>query len=910
MTKLFLSALLFLCPIISYPSMNPMLIKDKISSYNAAEYIGFYKDSTLIHTIHTVSDPLNDKLFKPVTDRNINMGIDDKIYWFRFDIDNRSNGTQWHIDMEVPVINQVKVYLQKSNGEILKLCEGGLEIRGKRFLENKSSLHCPLPLETNQINRVYIQVQTSSYLILPVWIRSTESLIRKNQEKTGFLYFFIGIIVAAILMNLILFFITRDTHYFLLFAALVLMTITGFFQYGIELWPNMPVFLKIRMRILTVSAVFMLLSYLISQLLELKKYRLFHQLYNLLLYILVAYILLIVAPFIPNSYMNKISPYIALLITVTYFITSIYFILKKNSFATYLLLYVLGFLISFSIWYLLLNNYIGYSLLSFHANFISGSMFGILLTLGVTSKIKEFDMVQFHNRYYRSINQQLQTEIDERKKIELELRENEEKYRQIFNLSPEAIILTELKTGKIIEFNNKLCEITGYDKEYITGKSTIDLKLIGENKRNELIGLLQSTNRIIGIELSFSTETGETKHCILNSILLNIPEEPRIISVLSDITSLINNQIEIRKLSTAVENSANSIIITSPDGTIEYVNPAFSQISGYHYSEVVGKKPSILKSSYHTQQFYKELWEKILNGNTWKGEFFNKNKNGNLFWERATISPVINRDTGAIINFVAIKEDITESKQQMEELIRSENQLRELNATKDKFFSIIAHDLMDPFNAMFGFSNLLVEAINNNANTDSLNYAGIIKQSALRIFNLLQNLLLWSRSQSNKIRIQPQVVNIHEMVKDVLSVLGPSANNKKIDLRLNIDNNLKAFIDYNLISTVIRNLTMNAIKFTGEKGIVEISASIENEILHFLVSDTGIGIKKEHMKHLFNIDNTFISKGTEDETGTGLGLIICKEFVEFHGGTIWAESVYGHGSKFIFTIPAGMNIMM
>ncbi len=222
---------------------------------------------------------------------------------------------------------------------------------------------------------------------------------------------------------------------------------------------------------------------------------------------------------------------------------------------------------------------------------------------------------------------------------------------------------------------------------------------------------------------------------------------------------------------------------------------------------------------------------------------------------------------------------------------------------KDKFFSIISHDLMNPFNALLGFTNILKDAVKENDQKEIEECSTIVHQSASRISNLLQNLLVWSRMHNGKIQFSPKLARIEELVSNTLMVLSPVAQNKEIKLNWSLDGDITATLDTNMIGSVLQNLVTNAIKFTKKGGEVRVSAFIESENLNIEVADTGVGMTDEQIQKLFRLDKTASSRGTEDEVGTGLGLIISKEFIEMHHGKIWAESTLGKGSKFCFRIP-------
>ena len=234
-------------------------------------------------------------------------------------------------------------------------------------------------------------------------------------------------------------------------------------------------------------------------------------------------------------------------------------------------------------------------------------------------------------------------------------------------------------------------------------------------------------------------------------------------------------------------------------------------------------------------------------------------------------------------------------------------ELNELNASKDKFFSIIAHDLKNPFNTIIGFSEMLNEEIKSGDSTRIEKYSGMINTSAVQTLRLLENLLEWAKSQTGKILFNPIPINLSGLFNEEFSMLNDMATGKNIELKSSFPDDLTVLADKNMLKTILRNLISNAIKFTHKNGKVEVKAIIDNKQVEISVSDSGIGMTKETMAKLFRIDANLSTRGTENEKGTGLGLFLCKEFVEKHGGKIWVESESGKGSIFKFVLPSDLN---
>ena len=230
-------------------------------------------------------------------------------------------------------------------------------------------------------------------------------------------------------------------------------------------------------------------------------------------------------------------------------------------------------------------------------------------------------------------------------------------------------------------------------------------------------------------------------------------------------------------------------------------------------------------------------------------------------------------------------------------------ELSELNETKDKFFSIIAHDLKSPFTGVKGFAELLEDELRHSDNAEVSSYVEAIQNSSDRAMHLLDNLMEWARSQTGKIAFNPVELNLSDQVNEALSVYSEAARKKSITMVTQIDDRVTVYADRRMLNSILHNLVSNAIKFCHAKGEVEIkSKGLDGEVL-ISVSDNGIGMQDNILQHLFHIDKKTGREGTHGEPSTGLGLQLCKEFVEKHQGKIWAESVEGQGTTFYFTLP-------
>ncbi len=242
-------------------------------------------------------------------------------------------------------------------------------------------------------------------------------------------------------------------------------------------------------------------------------------------------------------------------------------------------------------------------------------------------------------------------------------------------------------------------------------------------------------------------------------------------------------------------------------------------------------------------------------------------------------------------------------KEREEEIRKKNEELREINESKDKFFSIIAHDLRSPFQGLLGVSKILTEEFESLSQDELRYFINTLNDALQNQYKFLDDLLSWSRIQSNRMEFNPKKLNLSLQIEDILMLLYHNIKNKKITLHNKIDANLSIYADENMLALLLRNLISNAIKFTPSGGLVEIYALDRQADVLIDVNDKGVGISDENVQKLFRIDKQFTTAGTNQEKGNGLGLVLCKEIIEKHGGKIWAESSPGKGSSFKFILP-------
>ena len=339
---------------------------------------------------------------------------------------------------------------------------------------------------------------------------------------------------------------------------------------------------------------------------------------------------------------------------------------------------------------------------------------------------------------------------------------------------------------------------------------------------------------------------------------------------------------------------------------VEFVNDRFCEVLNLDRQEFI-RNPGVINDfifEADKAEFVKKNIEANLNTIPfkWEGRFIVKTQ---LIWVHFESVPrrLANND----IIWTGTLNDISE-RRKAEQLINSKNQeLEKLNAEKDKFLSIIAHDLKSPFNSIIGFSEVLIEQVQSDDLESIQEYAEIIRNSSERAMNLLSNLIQWSQSQTGRINFNPKYFEIGDIINEIVLLFSEIAAQKSITIIDKSTVKLPVYADKAMISTVLRNLISNAVKFSSPGGRIYISAELIHNEVKISVRDTGVGMTQSVIEKIFRIDTKYSTPGTQNETGTGLGLILCKEFVEKHKGKIYVESEPCNGSIFYFTIPCNAN---
>ncbi|TGL15268.1 PAS domain-containing sensor histidine kinase [Leptospira meyeri] len=364
----------------------------------------------------------------------------------------------------------------------------------------------------------------------------------------------------------------------------------------------------------------------------------------------------------------------------------------------------------------------------------------------------------------------------------------------------------------------------------------------------------------------------------------------------------------------SIDTISESILWLDSQGNIVFVNDAACQNYGYTKEELLSMQMFQVDPLFNLET-WNAHWQEILERKTFSIETINQRKDGTSFPIEVTVNLV--EYAGKQYN-CAIVRNITERKLAETNLRESAIRLAELNSSKDKFFSIIAHDLRGPLGTQREFTKILSEKDSNFSEIERTTYLKMLEESSDLVYSLLENLLDWARSQSGNINYQPLFIQFFDLVERVIGLLTLSANKKQVTISNQIPKNQVIYADLFMIETVIRNLISNAIKYSNANTEVSVGVLHQNKKVHskskleteklttesqineiiFFVKDRGVGMKQEQIENLFRLDHKSSTKGTAQEPGTGLGLILCKEFLEKQGGKIWVESESGVGSTF------------
>lgn len=528
--------------------------------------------------------------------------------------------------------------------------------------------------------------------------------------------------------------------------------------------------------------------------------------------------------------------------------------------------------------------------------------------------------------------------------LKRQLLEKESQFESLFEQA--AVGLARLNINfQLIDVNKKFCEFTGYSKKRML-EMTIeeiihpdDQEMGSLNKHKIIVGVIphyQTEKRIIrndGVviwgRVTISVAVNDSGMpgyliCVLEEITDKKRSEQEVAKYREHLEEIVKSRTsELRKFLQVVEQSPISVIITDTEGLIEFVNPKFTENTGYSVDEVFHKKPNILKSGHHSVDFYNVLWKTIKKGNIWQGEIANKKRNGDIFWESTKIFS-IKDDQNKIKHFVTVKEDITEKKRievaveervalldmnrramlnMMEDLSEAKKGAEAATQAKSAFLANMSHEIRTPMNSVLGFLSLVLD--DPELGTEHHKNLMTAYSSARDLLGLINNILDISKLESGKIELEKVPFFLPKLMHETLQTLNIIAKEKglRLDLKIEPAIPLNVIGDSARLKQILINLIGNAIKFT-EKGSVQVLLKpwSDKNFIHFSINDTGIGINDTRLKKIFEPFTQADSSTSRRFGGTGLGTTISRQLVELMDGEIWVDSELNKGSSFQFTI--------
>ncbi len=492
-------------------------------------------------------------------------------------------------------------------------------------------------------------------------------------------------------------------------------------------------------------------------------------------------------------------------------------------------------------------------------------------------------------------------DITERKMAEELLKLNEKKFHNLFYYHSAVKLIIDPETGNIVEANKAAAAFYGWPEETLQSMNISQINALhpeGVKKEIENARTLKKTN----FEFQHRKADDSLVDVEVFSSRIEIDSKEFLHSIVHDISEKKKAEEKLKLLNRAVEASSVSVIITNADGNINYVNPYFTELTGYSYEETIGKNPRILKSGNQPKEFYDNLWNTINSGKDWAGEFLNRKKNGELYWESGVISPIVNSN-GKVTNFVNIKEDITHKKKMLEDLVAAKEKAEESDKLKTAFINNISHEIRTPLNGILGFGHLIAEF--DLSAEKRREYFKHINHSSDRLLNTITDYMDMAMIVSKTMKVNKKEFILAPVFETITKKTKQLCADQKINFNIEIPLDSKDLIVYSnpeFIQKILRKLLDNAIKFTRE-GSISCGYKIKTEHIEFFVKDTGSGIDSDKLNVIFEMFSQEDSSMTREYDGNGLGLSIAKDLATLIGGKIQATSEKGKGSEFTFTIP-------
>lgn len=494
------------------------------------------------------------------------------------------------------------------------------------------------------------------------------------------------------------------------------------------------------------------------------------------------------------------------------------------------------------------------------------------------------------------------------------LQASEERYFTLVEDAP-AMICRFDKNGILSYVNSQYCQIYGLKQEELLGSCFYDM--VPDEDRDFVVQNVQKLTKehpINEYEYRVMLADGKIRwQRWIDRALLN--SDGGIVeyqSVGMDFTKLKETEAALiestSKLQAIVHNTVVGIGVVNDQGNYILVNKRFLEMMGYDSEDDIYQMNNIDLTHPDFIETSKENLSQLLNGevNEYNIEKKYIRKDGSEFWGDLYVSP-IRKINGKITEVVGIITDINEKKQFELQLKENEQKLKELNTTKDKLFSIIAHDVKNPFNAILGFSALLKNNLDSYSKEEIRNYVNHILAGSENVYKLLDDLLVWAKTQLGQIQVKKREFNLYDLVHNAFDSFSIHARNKNVHLENKVPKNITMFADYEMLRFVIRNLVHNGIKFSNDGGKVECRAIHKREqgrsYIELSIKDSGIGIRPEKLAVLFNVGEFMATSGTSEEKGSGLGLHLAYDLIEKSNGLMTVKSEVGKGTEFIICLP-------
>ena len=471
-------------------------------------------------------------------------------------------------------------------------------------------------------------------------------------------------------------------------------------------------------------------------------------------------------------------------------------------------------------------------------------------------------------------------------------------YRILLQTAMDGFVLLG-PDGDIRQANEAYCAMTGYSREELCGMKIAELEAGEEPAVGPGSGWMLSAAEKRRFETRHRRKSGDVFDVEVS--VHNYPEAGALVAFVRDISRRKNSERELGILRAAVEQSGSSIVITDTHGRIEFVNPAAAQSTGYSAEEMLGATPAVLKSGLQSDAFYRELWVTISSGRVWRGQFHNRRRDGSLYWEEATISPILD-SAGRVAHFIAVKADVSEKRKLEEELRAALDRANSASRTKSEFLAIMSHELRTPLSTVLGFADLLSDTP---LDPTQCEYLATLRGAGQRLLQVMSDILDYSSLEKGSLIVERSPVSVGDLLESCREIFRQPALEKGLDFACEPDPGAPGMVygDARRIQQILGHLLGNAVKFT-EAGSVALRVRVPRaQSVYFSVTDTGPGIPHEMIGRLFEPFTQADSTTRRNFGGAGVGLTLSRRLAEAMGGEIIVESEVGRGSTFILRLP-------